>query len=69
MATHSSILTWRIPRTGDPGGLRSMGTQRVRQRLTHTHILIIQTLFIYLHFLALGAQSLSHWITREVPNS
>ena len=25
MATHSSILAWRIPRTEDPGGLQSMG--------------------------------------------
>ena len=30
MATHSSILTWRIPRTEVPGGLQSMGSQRVR---------------------------------------
>ena len=30
MATHSSILVWRIPWTGEPGGLRSMGSQRVR---------------------------------------
>ena len=29
MATHSSILTWRIPRTQEPGGLQSMGSQRV----------------------------------------
>ena len=29
MATHSSILAWRIPRTEDPGGLQSMGLQRV----------------------------------------
>ena len=29
MATHSSILTWRIPRTEEPGGLQSMGSQRV----------------------------------------
>ena len=27
MATHSSILVWRIPRTGEPGGLPSMGSQ------------------------------------------
>ena len=25
MATHSSILAWRIPQTGEPGGLQSMG--------------------------------------------
>ena len=30
MATHSSILAWRIPWTEEPGGLRSVGLQRVR---------------------------------------
>ena len=30
MAPHSSILAWRIPRTEEPGGLQSMGLQRVR---------------------------------------
>ena len=30
MATHSSILAWRIPWTEEPGGLQSMGSQRVR---------------------------------------
>ena len=29
-ATHSSILIWRIPRTEEPGGVQSMGSQRVR---------------------------------------
>ena len=29
MATHSSILAWRIPWTDEPGGLQSMGSQRV----------------------------------------
>ena len=29
MATHSSILAWRIPGTGEPGGLLSMGSHRV----------------------------------------
>ena len=29
MATHSSILVWEIPQTEDPGGLQSMGLQRV----------------------------------------
>ena len=28
-ATHSSILAWRIPWTEEPGGLQSMGSQRV----------------------------------------
>ena len=29
MATHFSILAWRIPWTEEPGGLQSMGSQRV----------------------------------------
>ena len=28
-ATHFSILAWRIPWTGEPGGLQSMGSQRI----------------------------------------
>ena len=31
MATHSRVLAWRIPGTGEPGGLQSMGSQRVGQ--------------------------------------
>ena len=30
MAAHSSVLAWRIPGTGEPGGLPSMGSHRVR---------------------------------------
>ena len=38
MATHSSILAWRIPCTEEPGGLQSRGSQRVRHNWTkHTH--------------------------------
>ena len=38
MATHSSILAWRIPWTEDPGRLQSIGSQRVRpKRLVCTH--------------------------------
>ena len=29
MATYSSVLPWRIPEMGEPGGLPSMGSQRV----------------------------------------
>ena len=41
MATHSSMLAWRIPRTEKPGGLESRGLQRVRHYWsdwTHTRI-------------------------------
>ena len=40
MATHSSILAWRIPRTEEPGRLQPMGSQRVGQdgsTQAHTH--------------------------------
>ena len=41
METHSSVLAWRIPWTEEPGGLQSMGSQRVRHysttELTHEH--------------------------------
>ena len=38
MATHSSILAWEIPWTEEPGGLQSMGLQRIRQDLATEHI-------------------------------
>ena len=39
MATHSSILAWRIPWTGESGGLQFMGSQRVR----HDRVIITFT--------------------------
>ena len=45
MATHSRILAWRIPWTEEPGGLQSMGSQRVRHdgapRQTHDLTVLI----------------------------
>ena len=43
MAAHSSILAWEIPWTEEPGGLQSMGLQRMdtTERLTHTHTGVI----------------------------
>ena len=37
MATHSSILAWRIPQTEEPGGLQSLGSQRVRHNWVTKH--------------------------------
>ena len=34
MATHSSILAWEIPRTEDPGGLQSVGSQKSLTQLS-----------------------------------
>ena len=41
MATHPSVLAWRIPWTEEPGGLQSMGSQsqtRLKQLSTHADI-------------------------------
>ena len=43
MATHSSILAWRILWTEEPGGLHSMGSQRVRHVGTH---FVISSIFL-----------------------
>ena len=32
MATHSSILAWKIPGTEEPGGLQSMGSQNIKKK-------------------------------------
>ena len=39
MAIHSNILTWKIPRTEEPGGQQSMGLQKAghNQATEHTH--------------------------------
>ena len=47
MVTHSSILAWRIPWTEGPGGLQSLGSQRVghdwsNSALTHTYPLLLE---------------------------
>ena len=47
MATHSSILAWKIPRTEEPGRLQSMELQRVR------HDRVTNTLFYHLQVLIL----------------
>ena len=47
MATHSSILAWRIPWTGEPGRLQHLGSQRVRYESAHrqqSHLQSIQFL-------------------------
>ena len=51
MATHSSILAWKIPWTEEPGRLQSTGSQRVGCDLAHTHkeiITVYVSLSLYL---------------------
>ena len=60
--THSSILAWEIPRTEEPGGLQSKGSQRVRHDLVteQWHVsgsgrvfedTSTQKAFFYVHFM------------------
>ena len=50
MATHSSILAWEIPWAEEPGGLQSMGSQRVRHRQSMNGVLD-NSLDFYVYFL------------------
>ena len=43
MATHSSIIAWKIPWTEEPGGLQSMGSPKVKHDLAH---MLASTLYI-----------------------
>ena len=46
MATHSSIIAWRIPWTEEPGGLQSMGLPRVGAQRSNFHFMAILKLSI-----------------------
>ena len=49
MATHSSILAWKIPWTEEPGGLQSIESRRCRHDrsdITYTHIFILMVVLI-----------------------
>ena len=46
MATHSSVLAWRIPGTGEPGGLLSMGSHRVGHAWSDLAVVAEQKLFL-----------------------
>ena len=44
MATHSRVLAWRIPGTGEPGGLPSLGSHRVGHNCNDLAIVIAKSL-------------------------
>ena len=54
MATHSSILAWRIPWTEKPGGLQSMGSQTVR------HTEVTDFIIKHIYFIIGSKQDLGH---------
>ena len=45
IATHSSILAWKIPRTEEPGGLKSMGSQRIGHNWVTNHAHVYRNYF------------------------
>ena len=48
MATHSSILAWRIPWTGEPGGLQSIhGVAKSRPQLSDFHFTYLALLGVF----------------------
>ena len=47
MAAHSSVLARRIPWTKDPGGLQSMGSQRVGLSDSHSLTCLTQLLYVF----------------------
>ena len=53
MATHSSVVAWRIPGTAEPGGLPSMGSHRVGQDCSDLSAAAAARLGYYLLFSAL----------------
>ena len=61
MTRHSSILAWRIPVTGELGGLQSVGSQRVR------HCAMLQASLLLLH-LAPPPSPSSLPLEEEVPS-
>ena len=53
MATHSSVLAWRILWTEEPGRLQSMGSQRVRHDWAIKHTQILNHYIVYLKLIKL----------------
>ena len=53
MATHSSVLAWRIPGTGEPGGPPSMGSHRVRHDIHSLDITIHMHILVYVEFIGI----------------
>ena len=67
MATHSSILAWRIPWTEEPGGLQSTGSQRVRHdRATSLSLSLgcfIDLLIVFIYFLYMQGRTLMGFLS------
>ena len=59
MATHSSVLAWRIPGTGEPGGLPSVGSHRVGQDSSDLVVVVVDLVIWKIHSSNMNKASLS----------
>ena len=66
MATHSSVLAWRIPGMGEPGGLPSMGSHRVRHDWTDLAAAAAKFVQTQVHWVS-DAIQLSHALPPPYP--
>ena len=64
MATHSSVLAWRIPGTGEPGGLQSMGSHRVGHNWSDLAVAAYASKVI----LKILQARFKHYMNRELPD-
>ena len=65
MVTHSSILAWETPWTEEPGGLQSMGSQRVGHNLATKQLTIICIYILYAHILDTNIHTHTHTIPKQ----
>ena len=65
MATHFSILAWKIPWTEEPGGLQSMGPQRVTQDLATEQNHIANYTYNFLNTTCLSVKLLQTCLTLQ----
>ena len=56
MATHRSILDWKIPWTEEPGGLQSMGSQRVVDTTKYARMQVPRVSHVLSTFLGAGTE-------------
>ena len=59
MATHSSVPAWRIPGMGEPGGLPSMGSHRVRHDCSD--LAVAASGWALIHYVFLKEGKLGNW--------
>ena len=69
MATHTSILAWRLPWAEEPGGVQSKGSQRLRQDWSDLYacMAVESCSSIRDGTWTLGSESANHWTIREFP--